>query len=64
MLRHQALSPRVVRASPLSIVVGALSRKLSRFNLFFAVGVAKANEVLLWGKKATAPELQASGFIK
>ncbi|KAJ7343534.1 ClpP/crotonase-like domain-containing protein [Mycena albidolilacea] len=27
------------------------------------MGVAKANEVLLWGKKATAPELQASGFI-
>ncbi|KAJ7905441.1 ClpP/crotonase-like domain-containing protein [Mycena olivaceomarginata] len=27
------------------------------------MGIAKANEVLLWGKKATAPELQASGFI-
>lgn len=28
------------------------------------VGVAQANEVLLWGKKKTATELRACGFVK
>jgi peroxisomal 3,2-trans-enoyl-CoA isomerase len=28
------------------------------------MGVARANDVLLWGKKMTADELLTSGFIK
>jgi Delta3-Delta2-enoyl-CoA isomerase len=33
-------------------------------NRICEVGVAKANEVLLWGKKVSAQELLQSGFVK
>ena len=32
--------------------------------LIVAVGLGPANEVLIWGKKKTAEELAAVGFIK